>query len=123
MSAKTGRIKAEFKNVIVQFLDELIDTFPGIDDFVTLRILVKDQVPVEMVIGSFIEDAEYLRSKISARDETFFTQTNPVFEKLGKGETFRTIWLSHGMDAANKDVMWRWMEQLLRIVNNYQVNL
>ena len=120
---KTERIVADFKSSLVQFLDELIETFPSNQDFVMMRVLIKDQIPITVIMDSFVEDVDTLRLKVDTRDESFFTGYNPVFAKLGKEQTFQTAWASIRNDHENTDVMWRWIGKLVRLAENYKASL
>lgn len=120
---KTERIVADFKASLVQFLDELIETFPLNQDFIMMRVLIKDQIPITVIMDSFVEDVDTLRLKVDARDESFFTEYNPIFAKLGKEQTFQTAWASIRHDRENTDVMWRWIAKLVRLAENYKSSM
>mgnify|MGYP000877060100 CR=1 FL=1 len=117
---KTERIVADFKSSLVQFLDELIETFPSNQDFIMMRVLIKDQIPITVIMDSFVEDVDSLRRKVDTRDESFFTEYNPIFAKLGKEQTFQAAWSSIRHDKENTDVMWRWISKLVRLAENYK---
>ena len=54
--SKKLRLLEEFRNQLVNFLDELIEQFPMESDFVLIRMFIKDQVPVTDILGRFIRD-------------------------------------------------------------------
>ena len=62
----------EFRDQLVNFLDEIIDQFPTECDFVLIRMFIKDQVPVCDVMGQFIRDILPLHDHVKKRNDSFF---------------------------------------------------
>ena len=67
-------IVKEFRDQLVNFLDEIIEQFPRECDFVLIRMFIKDQVPIYDVLGRFIRDILPLKKYIDERDENYDTQ-------------------------------------------------
>lgn len=109
----------EFKRSLVNFLDELVEMFPNESDFITLRILIKDQVPISTIMDIFIKDLDNIMNCIATKDEKFFTSGNMLFAQLGKEQKFAQIWRSSVMDNENKNIMWKWMLHLVTIAQKY----
>ncbi len=116
---KKTKVLRDFKSSLVMFLDELIGTFPSEQDFITLRILVNDQIPTQTIMDFFVDDLDGVKHRVSTRDETFFTSGNPIFSKLDKEAQFKRIWLSSDMDVDNKTTMWRWFSQFVKFADTY----
>jgi len=119
MSDKTVRLLLEFKRALVMFLDELVETFPNEPDFVTLRILVNDQIPAQMIMDAFIEDLEHVRQQALERDERFFTESNPIFRKLDRVEQFRRVWVQSEQFPENRETMWAWFSLFVKFAEKF----
>ena len=71
MSSKEKLI-IEFRDQLIKFLDELIDQFPSESQFIIIRILVKDQILIEDVLGQFIKDILPEKNNIKNRKDCVF---------------------------------------------------
>lgn len=120
---KNAQILHDFKKSLILFLDELVETFPKESDFILLRILVKDQLPVQIIMDSFIEDIAHVRKQIVNKDDDFFIKGNTVFSKIGKEDTFRKLWTSSEMSHENKQETWKWFEQFVLFAEKYLENI
>lgn len=116
MSSK-AQILTEFKRHLVMFLDELIETFPKETDFITLRILVKDQIPASIIMDAFVEDIDHVEQQVHAMDPKFFTDGNVIFKRLDREKQFVKVWEESSHD--NRDVMWVWFKQFTLFVRKY----
>lgn len=117
MSSKQN-VLISFKNNLLVFLDELIETFPSYKDFIILRIFVKDKIPIDLIMNSFIEDLQNIKIQVLNKDSKFFTEGNPIFSKLEKEEVFKDIWSN--MNTDNKNIMWNWFEQFIKFAEKYK---
>ena len=67
-----------YKELLITFLDELIEQFPHEGDLVLLRVFFGNQIDTETVINIFIErinhNSNQLRHMIKERNETFFLE-------------------------------------------------
>lgn len=122
MSDSTVRLLIEFKRALVMFLDELVETFPTEPDFVTLRILVNDQIPTQMIMDAFLEDLAHVKQQAENRDERFFTEGNPIFVKLDRVDQFRRVWLQSADHPENHATMWAWFDQFIRFAEKFNAN-
>lgn len=111
---KSNRLKRS----LVGFIDDLITLFPTNNELVTLRIVVDSQIPAEMIMDTFTQNLEYFKIKSESRDETLFSEKNPIFEQLGQGELFLTVWQEISHDVHNKNMMWSWVDHLVKIASN-----
>jgi hypothetical protein len=113
----------EFRNQLINFLDELIEQFPEESDLYIIRIFLKDQIPVYDVLGRYIRDLLPLKKIVDKRDETFFLQNDILYEKSGvaidKVNNFRKLWLSDKLDDNDREIIWKWMDLLNNIGGQY----
>jgi hypothetical protein len=114
----------QLKNNLVEFLDELIASFPSEPDFVIFRIFVNDRIPIVDIMEYLVKNLCPLQDMVKARNEEFFLKYNILFEKLGeKGSNrvnkFKTIWLSGNLDTEDKETIWRWFATFIHLGNKY----
>lgn len=117
----------EFRNHLVQFLDELIGQFPDEPNFVIMRIFIKDQVPVETVLGRFIRDVLPYRKQAQERDSKFFIDHPFLFlsdedmNNMGSENInyFTKLWESDVLDKTDRDVIWSWLDIFMEFGNKY----
>ena len=87
------RILIQFKNSLIEFIDELIDQFPQEPDLIILRIFLQDQIPIEEVISKFIlainKNNQEMKKFISDRNEKFFLESD-VFESIAKTKSIKS---------------------------------
>lgn len=117
----------EFRNHLVQFLDELIEQFPTEPNFVIIRIFIKDQVPVTDVIGRFIRDLLPFREQAQKRDDNFFIEHHFLYmnenemNAIGKKNVdhFTQLWLSDRLDNNDRQIIWDWIDIFMEFANKY----
>lgn len=116
-------IVKEFRDQLVNFLDEIIEQFPRECDFVLIRMFIKDQVPIYDVLGRFIRDILPLKKYIDERDENFFLNHTILYTggniNDDKIDHFKTLWKSETLDEENREVIWQWMNCLFTIADKY----
>jgi len=119
------QILNEFKKNLVSFFDELIDQFPEEGDFVLIRILINDQLPVTEVMSYFIKEILPHRELIKSKDERIFTELNILHFGMDKGKpnSIKKVWKSNKVDKEDRDVIWRWFDSFLFLVDKYQKSL
>jgi hypothetical protein len=109
---------------LVNFLDELIATFPSETDFVIYRIFVKDQLPIVDIMRYIINNLCPHYNMIKQRDEKFFLNYNVLFEKFeekqsNKANYFKKMWTSGNLDKEEKENIWKWFECFVDIALKY----
>jgi len=115
----------QLKTQLVNFLDELIDSFPKEADFVIFRIFVKDQTPIELIMNYVVEKLVPLQDLVKKRDEKFFLNNNIFFEEFSNEKMhrvlhFKSLWQSGTLDEDDKDAIWRWFSIFIAIGNKYK---
>ena len=113
----------QFKKGIISFLDELISQFPQEGDLVVMRVAIKDQIPVEMVMKDFIEIAGAHRDRIKSRDESFFLNNSIQVPGLpsDKHNHLKKVWRSDALDDEDKEAIWKWVDSFLFLADKYLV--
>lgn len=116
----------EFRNHLVQFLDELIEQFPNEPNFVIMRIFIKDQIPVEAVIGRFIRDILPYRKQAQERDSKFFIEhpflflsNDDMHSVKNEYNYFTKLWKSDVLDETDRNVIWSWLDIFMEFGHKY----
>jgi hypothetical protein len=114
----------QFKKQLISFFDELISQFPEAPELVILRILFKDQMPIEEVMKKFVHKLVSVRELIKNRDEAFFLENN-FFNFTSKENVsgLKKLWRSNKMDAEDKLTVWKWMDSFVYLADKYAKNL
>jgi hypothetical protein len=117
------KIMKEFREQLVNFLDEIIEQFPTECDFVLIRMFIKDQIPVHDVLGRFIRDILPYKDQVEAKNESFFMENTLLYtggnissEKINH---FQTLWQSEKLDAEDRETIWNWMFCFIKIADCY----
>lgn len=114
----------QLKTQLVNFLDELIESFPTEPDFVIFRIFVKDQIPIADIMKYIVENLVPLQEQVKNKDEKFFLNHNLLFEKFDEKKTskvnhFKKLWLSSNIDSDDREVLWKWFATFIYLGNKY----
>jgi hypothetical protein len=114
----------QLKSQLVNFLDELIETFPSEPDFVIFRIFINDQIPILDIMNYIVEELCPLHNMVKARDEAFFLEHNILFAKFDekkheKVNRFKRIWKSGNIDKEDKDAIWSWFNSIIYLGNKF----
>lgn len=114
-------VLTQFKNNLVSFFDELIEMFPEESQFVMFRILIKDQLPITMVMDQFIKSVMPLRDTIKKRDDRIFTESDALYFGMDKSETdvFRRIWVSTTLEREDRAAIWKWLDAFVILADKY----
>lgn len=123
MTATKTVILHLFKENLVSFLDELIEQFEE-TEFITMRILINEQIPIVLIMQKFIEYVIPFSQVIKNRDDSYFLNNDNIFSVLDPSQVnhFKTIWESDKIDQEDKDVIWDWFDVLLKCAHNYKNN-
>lgn len=117
-------ILIQLKTQLVNFLDELIESFPNEPDFVIFRIFVNDRIPIADIMKYITTNLCPLHDMVKSRDEKFFLNNNVLFEKFNENENgkvnhFKRMWTSKDLDKEDKEVIWRWFQSFIYLGNKY----
>lgn len=113
----------QLKTQLVNFLDELIESFPDEPNFVIFRIFVQDQIPVKTLFEYLVEKLLPLQDLVKNKDEKFFLNHNILFENLGPKGTSRVNYFKNmwgNLDQDDKDTIWKWFSSFLYLGNKYK---
>jgi len=111
-----------FHENLLKFLDNLVKLLPKEQDLIVLRIMFRDQIPLEQAMEIFCNRILPHKEKIIKRDESFFIENSDLFEGLAhdKVHYFKNIWLSPTFDQDDKDAMWSWFKLFLTLAIQYK---
>lgn len=117
-------ILIQLKTQLVNFLDELIESFPNEPDFVIFRIFVNDRIPISEIMKYITNNLCPLQDMIKNRDEQFFLNHNVLFEKFSENESskvnhFKRMWTSKDLDKEDKEAIWKWFQSFVFLGNKY----
>ena len=114
----------EFRNQLINFLDEIIEHFPTEGDFVIIRMFVKDQIPATDILGRFIRDLLPFQEFVKSRNEEFFLENSLLYTggkiSSNKIDHFSKLWKSDKLDELNKKIIWDWMDLFMKLANSYK---
>lgn len=101
---------AVFKENLIKFLDAIIEQFPKEGDFILLRIILSEQVPINDAMKIFTQRILPYVDMIKNRDERFFLESTDLFEGIAKDKVsyFRNIWTSKTLNEEDRDQLWKW---------------
>jgi hypothetical protein len=117
-------ILSQLKTQLVNFLDELIESFPNEPDFVIFRIFVSDRLPILDIMNYITINLCPLQEMVKSRNENFFLNHNILFEKFDETQSskinrFKSIWISGNLDKDEKETIWQWFQTFIHIGNKY----
>lgn len=125
MEATSKQLLKLLKSQIILFMDELISIFPNEKEFVFIRFLLKDQIPIKRVMKYIREDLIPIEDHIEQKNEDFFLKNQDLDERAqssGKGmklNFFRTLW-TKSCDPENKEIIWQWFKCFVDIGKRYE---
>ncbi len=110
-----------FRKNLLDFLSNLIEQFPKEGDFVLLKILLSDQIPIEEAMKIFSERILPYVDMIKSKDERFFLESTDLFEGVANDKVnyFRNIWLSPSLNQDDKDNLWKWFRLFANLAVKY----
>ena len=118
-------ILLQFHNSIVTFLDELIKLFPDEEDFIRLRIYLKDQVSIQTVMDLFIyslnRDNMSMKTLIKERKISEIMDHCVVTENLNRDRIiyFKQLWYSPRFYNEDRKMIWKWLDSFIGISDKY----
>ena len=116
MSSK-DRILSQFKDQLINFIDELIEQFPDESNFIIIRILIKDQMDTEDIIKKFIKDVLPYKEDIKERKDAFFLKNK--FIETSNGSLFKMLWESNNLDNDDRIIIWKWIDLFVILGKKY----
>lgn len=110
----SDKIKAlgDLQKTLVSFFDELIEMFPKEGNFVAIRIMVKDRIPITTIYDHFVKNLLPEKETVQKRSNVFFDK-NPLLSALGDShkENFKVLFFS--LDEEDKQVIWKWIDAFI----------
>lgn len=123
MSSEQLKTLTSLQNSLVTFFDELIDMFPNEAEFVTIRIMIKDRIPITQVADFFCNKILPERELIKNRDDRFFTEREGIFS-MGpmKSNNFKNLWVSDKLGKDDRQTIWKWLDVFVFLADKYTSN-
>jgi hypothetical protein len=122
-SSQSSQLLNILKTQLLLFLDELIGILPEEQDFVVMRFLAKDQVPITLVMEYIITHIVPLEPYVENKDERFFLNHNISFIDMAdhgdKVDHFKRVWQA-STDEEDKEMIWNWFHYFIQIGKKYQ---
>lgn len=110
----------DLHKTLVSFLDELIDMFPKEGDFVALRIMIKDQIPVTTIVNHFRKSLLPERENVRKRDTSFFEKNVLFPSQLGDSQTKKFRNLFFNLDKEDQQAIWKWLDAFVLLTEKCQ---
>ena len=123
MSSET--ILLQFHSSLVTFLDELIKLFPDEEDFIRLRIYLKDQISIQIVMDNFIyalnRDSNIMKTFIKDRNISGIMDNCVVTDNLNREKIiyFKKLWYSPRFYNEDRKMIWKWIDSFVGISDKY----
>jgi hypothetical protein len=119
-SDKSLVVLKDFQKSLVTFFDILADMFPKEADFIMIRIMVRDQVPIIEVMNFFISNILPEKDTIAKRSDSFFLGEKNVLFSIGpfKSNNFKKLWESD-LDSEEKKLVWTWLDTFVYLTEKY----
>lgn len=119
-------ILIQFQNSLVLFFDEMIELFPKEADFIKIRIFLKDQVDIQIVMDTFTysinrtdNNDHTIKAMIKERNYLHIID-NPVFSDNFSKEKiiyYKKLWNSFYNE--DKKMVWKWLDSFVGICDKY----
>jgi hypothetical protein len=114
----------QLKTQLVNFMDELIETFPKESDFIIYRIFINDQIPILDIMNYIVTELCPLYEMVKNKNESFFLDHNILFSKFNgkkadKVNRFKKLWTSGDLDNEDKEVLWSWFDSIIYLGNKF----
>jgi len=127
MSGKLSKLEILkiFKEKFVEFLDCVLDLFPGDQNIIFIRtVFSQGHFPVESAMKILKNNITPVANTIRKRDETFFTgnASDDLFSGISSNHVikWRDIWTSGRLDKDDKDCIWDWITLFLNLSEKYE---
>jgi hypothetical protein len=88
--------------------------FPKEGDFVALRIMIKDQIPVTQIVNHFKSSLLPEKKSIKERNKAFFDK-NVLFTQVGEAQSQKFKKLFNGLDEEDQESIWKWLDAFVML--------
>lgn len=111
-------ILTKYRNVVITFIDELIDQFPSEGELIMLRFIVNDKISdkdlMNIAIKNLIPNKDFIKDK----NDVIFLEKNLFDLNKDIVTKYKKIW--RGLNTHNKTTIWKWLDSIVYIVECYQ---
>jgi hypothetical protein len=115
------KILGVFKENYILFIDDLLSIFPDDKDLNILKVLFVNQISTENIAQQFSMKVLPFENMIKNRDEKYFLEDDKIYRevKTEAVDKFKNIWKTGNIDKENKEMIWRWLDQFVILINKY----
>lgn len=120
---KRKQILDDFHRNLIDFLDELIEQFSSEPNLILCRLFLKDRVPKQTIIETFINECFPHKDAILKRDDKLFIEQDlDLFRSFNQSNVnhFRKLWQSNILNEDDRKVMWDWLDSFIFLGEQYQ---
>lgn len=117
--SSTATLLKHFHSTLVDFMDELVNTFEGEVDLILLKGFIKDGIPPEKVMKLIIEHILPHKQHVASRNDSFFLSMGKDLP-TDKFERIQSLWNSPKLTPTDKDVLWKWIESFIAFAEHFQ---
>jgi hypothetical protein len=111
---------SQFREQIVQFIDELIENFPNYPEFILIRVFIKDRLPIVDILGRFISEILQYRQLVYNKEPQFFESIDCIYDIFGEnGKILKKIWETEVTNDDDRDTIWQWMTLFCKLAMRY----
>ena len=118
--SKAQKIVNDFKNNIINFLDELIELFPSDSNLIFVRLLSKDSIPPTTIMNTFIKDILPYKNEVTNRNDKFFLEMTMFNFDTSKANYLKILWKSTIIDDDDRQIIWKWFDTFIYLAEQYQ---
>jgi hypothetical protein len=115
-----------FKEQLLNFVEELIETFPTEGNLIMLRIFIENQLVIEDTLNIFAtsinKNNSNLKNMIKARNEEFFLNYDLMkMDSKQKNDVnyMLKLWKSEKLEEEDKTAVWQWVDLFVRISESF----
>lgn len=113
-----------FKEQLLNFVDELIETFPNEGNLILLRVYIDTQLIIEKSLSEFTdkinENNEKLKQMIKQRNENFFIKYDLInLESKNEINYMLKLWQDDILQPDDKSTIWDWVDLFVKISDSF----
>ena len=113
-----------FKEQLLNFVDELIETFPNEGNLILLRVYIDTHLIIEKSLSEFTnkinEDNGKLKQMIKQRNEHFFINYDLInLESKNEINYMLKLWQDDILQPDDKSTIWDWVDLFVKISNSF----
>ena len=113
-----------FREQLLNFVDELIETFPNEGNLILLRVYIDTHLIIEKSLREFTqkinENDGKLKQMIKERNEHFFINYDLInLESKNEINYMLKLWQDDILQPDDKTTIWDWVDLFVKISNSF----